>query len=624
MATTKQTRLSILEAEHQTIDHHAIVNVFDLNGHIVYVNDKFCAISGYSRDEIIGQHHQLLHSSAHSPEFYQEIIRTIGHKGIWQGEVCGKRKDNSLYWLRSTISPSLDEDGAPYQFIAIQTDISILKDTVDKLAWTTNLFDKSSTAARIGHWEVNLESKALYWSAIVKEIHEVDNHFKTDLQSGLNFYKEGCDRSTISRLFTKAVDSGEPYDAELTIITNKGRERRVRTIGLPEFTDGRCTRIFGLLQDISARYRTEQQALMLSRIASQTSNSVLITSIEGKTEWINEGFSRVTGFHLDDMSGKTPGEVLQGIDSDPEVIALMGKAIAERQPFNCEIINYKKSGEPFWNQIDCNPLLDDQDNIKGFMAIQSDITERKQSERALIDAKIAAERANSAKSDFLSSMSHELRTPLNAILGFAQLLAIDEELGDSQSNDVKEILAAGEHLLELINQVLDLSQVEAGHLPISIKPVSILTTLKDCLSLVAEFARGKNVTIEHDKLDTIFVNADRTRLRQICLNFLTNAIKYNSNPGLVSITTEIIDGNQLRICVQDSGKGIANDQLDRIFLPFERLGVASTDIEGTGIGLTLSKELAEAMGGKLGVESEVGVGSKFWIQLPLVATPDPA
>lgn len=562
------------------------------------------------------------HTSAHKPEFYGEIARTIGGREIWQGEVCCKGKDNNLYWLRSTVSPSLDENGKPYQFIAIQTDISILKETVDKLAWTTNLFDKSSTAARIGHWEVNLDTNASYWSSIVKEIHEVDNNFKADVETGFSFFKEGYDRDTVTRLFNEAVENGVAYDTELTIITSKGSERRVRAIGLPEFSDGRCTRIFGLLQDISARYRTEQQALTLSRIASQTSNSVLITDIDGKTEWINEGFSRTTGFTLDDMTNKTPGEVLQGADSDPDIIALMGKAVAECQPFTYEIINYKKSGEPFWNQIDCNPFLDDQGNIKGFIAIQSDITERKLAERALLDAKIAAERANSAKSDFLSSMSHELRTPLNAILGFAQLLAIDDDLADSQSKDVKEILAAGEHLLELINQVLDLSQVEAGHLPTSIKAVSILTTIKDCLSIVAEFAREKNVTIEQENIDALFVSADRTRLRQICLNFLTNAIKYNSNPGLVSISTELIDKRQVRICVQDSGKGIAEQQLSKIFLPFERLGIVSTDIEGTGIGLTLSKKLAEAMGGELGVESEVGVGSKFWIQLPLAEKPD--
>lgn len=622
MVATKQTRLSILEAEHQAIDQHAIVSVFDLHGRILYVNDKCCTISGYSRDEIMGQHHEFLHSNAHSPEFYREMSRAIDEKGVWQGEICATRKDKSVYWLRTTVTPSLDENGKPYQLIAIQTDISIFKETVDKLAQTTHLFDKSSAAALIGHWEVNLEAKSVYWSAITKQIHDVDSNFKVRLEGGINFYKEGYDRETINRLFTHAVETGEPYDTELTIVTNKGQEKRVRTIGLPEFTNGHCSRIFGLLQDISERYKTEQQALTLSRIASQTSNCVLITDVEGKTEWINEGFSRVTGYTLEEMFGKSPGSILQGADSDPELISMMGQAIAERQPFSCEIINYKKSGEPFWNQINCNPLLDDQGDIKGFMTMQSDISDRKKSERALLDAKIAAERANSAKSDFLSSMSHELRTPLNAILGFAQLLEIDEELGDEQSKDVKEILTAGEHLLELINQVLDLSQVEAGHLPVAIKAVSVPTTIKDCLSLVADFARQKNVTIRQGKLDTIFVTADRTRLRQICLNFLTNAIKYNNNPGMITIGTEIMDNQQARIYVQDTGKGIANEQLDKIFLPFERLGLASTDIEGTGIGLTLSKQLAEAMGGEVGIESEVGVGSKFWIQLPLAETPD--
>jgi signal transduction histidine kinase/ActR/RegA family two-component response regulator len=230
-----------------------------------------------------------------------------------------------------------------------------------------------------------------------------------------------------------------------------------------------------------------------------------------------------------------------------------------------------------------------------------------------------ADHANHAKSEFLSRMSHELRTPLNAILGFAQLLELDA-LNPEQRESVAHILKGGRHLLELINEVLDIARIEAGRLAISLEPVSVNLLVKESLDLIAPLAAKEHVQLDGNLAETRerYVQADRQRLRQVLLNLLSNAVKYNRKGGTVTLSYDETPEAQLRIEVTDTGPGIATDKMELLFTPFQRLGVEQTAIEGTGLGLALSKRLVEAMGGKLGVESTVGRGSTFWVQLPMV------
>lgn len=257
--------------------------------------------------------------------------------------------------------------------------------------------------------------------------------------------------------------------------------------------------------------------------------------------------------------------------------------------------------------------------------ILKDVTDFKRSEAALITARDEAERANHAKSEFLSSMSHELRTPMNAVLGFAQLLKADtdHQLSGSQETFVDEILKSGHHMMELVNDILDLAAIETGHVdfkPSKINPVNIL---RDCLKMVAASADTQGIIVSNfcngDNFPAVY--ADDRRLRQIFLNLLSNAIKYNHPGGTVEVRCQSLPDGFLRFLVSDTGKGISDAHRDRIFEPFDRLGAENTNVGGTGVGLTVTRQLVKLMGGRIGFESVLEEGTTFWIDLPLVGGP---
>ena len=303
-----------------------------------------------------------------------------------------------------------------------------------------------------------------------------------------------------------------------------------------------------------------------------------------------------------------------------EIAALAG----DKKIYESEQVDTKIDGTLFETRTLVTLASGDEDTWARVITIHEDISNRKKAESKLIDAMQQAERASQAKSDFLSSMSHELRTPLNAILGFAQLFTYDRGLSEQHLANANEINRAGKHLLSLIDQILDLSRIESGEADMSLEPVSLERVFIDCVAWVRPLAQERGINIECDlsQFAAINVHADSIRLKQVFLNLLSNAVKYNRDGGLVEVISNAVD-DQLRIGIRDSGAGISPEKLKELFQPFNRLGAEFSGIEGSGIGLVISRQLIDLMKGALDIESEVGTGSTFWVSLQLATVQAP-
>jgi len=376
-----------------------------------------------------------------------------------------------------------------------------------------------------------------------------------------------------------------------------------------------------------AAYR--QQTKILRSVLDSMGDGVLVADDSGKMVLANPAVEQMVGPGATETLRSEwnqrygiyrPGTAsLYPADELPLARAMRGEIADGIELYVCN----QAKPEGMFVSVSVRPLKDDSGNIKGGVAVVRDITLAKSTEAMLRQAKEEAERANRAKSEFLSRMSHELRTPLNSILGFAQLLAL-VDLGVQHQNNVQQILKGGYHLLELINEVLDLARVEAGRLSLSPEPVQVKDAVKEALDLVRPIASSQNITVSADLSanENRYVQADRQRLKQVLLNLLSNAIKFNRKNGLVVLTCKETRNHRLRIEVADTGSGIDEEGLKKIFTPFERLGADQNAVGGTGLGLALAKRMIEAMGGTIGVESTVGAGSRFHFELSLVEHAD--
>jgi PAS domain S-box-containing protein len=342
--------------------------------------------------------------------------------------------------------------------------------------------------------------------------------------------------------------------------------------------------------------------------------SIFLKDLEGRYIFVNRRCQEVMGRARHDVLGKPDHDLfaprLAEIYRANDLRVMQSGVSLEFEEIAVD------SGETRIFHSSKFPLRDTRGKPYALCGISTDITERKQGEEAMKLARKEAERANRAKSEFLSRMSHDLRTPLNAVLGFAQLLDMDT-LTTDQRESVVQILEAGRHLLDLMNEVLDISRIESGHLSLSPEPVAVPEIVEQVVKLVRPLAVARDITLEPTvtAVEERYVRADRQRLTQILLNLVSNAIKYNRHSGRVTLSCTDRPAGRVRINVSDTGAGIRPEKLSLLFKPFERLGAEQTSVEGTGLGLALSRGLAEAMGGKVGVESEIDVGSTFWIEL---------
>jgi PAS domain S-box-containing protein len=356
-------------------------------------------------------------------------------------------------------------------------------------------------------------------------------------------------------------------------------------------------------------------------------DAIITTDPQGIITDVNKQMEALTDCTRDELIGAP----FKKYFTDPEhAEASIKNVLTQGKVTDYELTARTRDGKETVVSYNAVTFYDRDRKLQGVFAAARNITERKRTEKELNEknielqsAKEVAENANKAKSDFLSSMSHELRSPLNAILGFAQLMESDSPAPTSgQKESISQILQAGWHLLNLINEVLDLAKIESGTLSISLEAVSLSKVLAECQSMVDGQAQSHKIKMRFPEFDApCFVYADRTRLKQTIINFLSNAIKYNRENGSIDVTYARISPGHIRISVRDTGAGLPPEKLAQLFQPFNRLGQEACGEEGTGIGLVVAKQLVKSMGGAIGVESTVGAGSVFWFELTAAAAP---
>ena len=480
----------------EVMNQHNIVSVTDLSGLIIEVNDRFCSISGYTRDELLGKNHNLLKSGYHSDKFYKNMWSTITSGKIWRGVICNHKKNGEEYWVESTIVPCFDKHGIPYKYISARTDITALTQSEERLK-------RSQQFANIGTWDWNIETGDLFWSDRIATLFGYTDDVPETSYANFLAAIHPDDRSFVIEAIDNCIRKGTEYNVEHRVVWP-----------------------------------------------------------DGSIHWLHES-----------------GDVVRS-----------------------------KGGKPLH-----------------MLGVVQDITLRIEFDHKLQDAKNDAERANLAKSKFLSNMSHELRTPMNAIIGFSQLLTMDpaQPLSLSQKESVDEISSASNHLLNLINEILDLSKIEAGHIDLSIESVDLSRIIHDSYQLLIPLAEKRDITINIDhainylKKHPDNVAADYTRLKQVLLNLLSNAIKYNTENGSINIQCEQVVDGFLRVSISDTGRGISDKYKHELFKPFSRLDIDSANIEGVGIGLMITKNLVKIMQGDIGYYNNETVGSTFWVDFPM-------
>jgi len=391
---------------------------------------------------------------------------------------------------------------------------------------------------------------------------------------------------------------------------------------------GRKTELY-VREELRLKEKIEQSNKQLEKRVIQRTNEILklsqalenipimiaITDSNGFIEYVNPHFCQVSGYSSKDITGKNLS-IIRSLDTSNTLCHDLWNTINKGHIWSGELCNLRKDGSEFWVSASIGAFFSDDDKIVNYISIEEDITGKKQAEKNLILAKEKAENANTAKSEFLASMSHELRTPLNAIIGFSQLAKLDNNNAAQQKANAQEINKAGKHLLSLINDVLDLTSIEIGRVRLNIQSIKFANIINECYQLIQSLAAKKNIKLNFSNFQCVcWVKADYLRLKQIILNIISNAVKYTPESGSVEISCHIRNNNVV-IQISDTGAGISEENLTHLFEPFNRLGMENSNIQGTGIGLVISKKLIDMMSGEIQVQSVIGKGSTFSIILP--------
>jgi PAS domain S-box-containing protein len=556
-------------------------------------------------------------------KFRRNWQRVLESDGTVEMETRVVHPDGKVVVLVTRARADRRADGTPWRIIGATIDATALHEARRERDALAERMQIIADSVGIGVWDWDPAAHVTVWNDRMYELFGHSREWFTD-KHWLDVIHPD-DRADAEAALKAALASGDRFEAEFRVVWADASVHWIASRGrIQRDAAGRVVRAIGVNIDISERRRAEQAARdLLDRVR-------LTTAATGIGLW--ELDLATQEMHWDEqtyrLAGRTPADLGDLRDSWTQVIhpddmpmmrAAQKRALKELQPFDLEARIVWPCGEVRYVVLRGQLRLDERGRPVKQFGVVFDVTERKLAESA-IRAKETAERANQAKTEFLSRMSHELRTPLNAILGFTQILELDQQhpLAPAQRERVRHIQQAGWHLLALINEILDLSRIESGKANLALAAVPLADVIDECLTLVAPEAvkRGIEIAVQRSADAPTAAWADRTRVKQVLLNLLSNAVKYNRERGSVRIALGAdAEGNAL-IAVRDTGHGLSARQIDQLFQPFNRLGLESAPIQGTGIGLALSLKLIEQMGGKLEVSSELQVGTEFRVTLP--------
>ncbi len=532
-----------------------------------------------------------------------------------------KHKDGHYIWMLERGKALLDEDGNAIRMLGSSTDVTDRKKADELLQQVMDSSPNAILAYRavFNSYQQIVDLRCIHANVVAERVMERNRIRKGD------YLLEKIPSAKTTGFFDKMVNTintGKSLTEEVSF-QHEERMHHLRIVCVKFGNDG-CAVTYN---DITQQKEAAKELMKLSLVASKTDNGVIITDALARIEWVNEGFTRITGYTLQEVMGMKPGRLLQGPGTDLLTIKRISEKLKGKESFSEELLNYHKDGHSYWLQLNITPILDENGEVEKYIAIKTDISSRKKSESELKLAKEEAEAGARAKSEFLATMSHEIRTPMNAVVGMTGLL-MESELDEVQRDYLDTIRTSGENLLEIINDILDYSKIDSGYMELEHHPYNMVDTIEDVFELLSHkaFDKGLELVYYIEPEVPVDVLGDSTRLRQVLVNLISNAIKFTEKGEiLVSVRniTQVKQKQTLEFTVRDTGIGIPANKLDKLFKSFSQVDSSTTrKYGGTGLGLAISKKLVELMGGKIKVESKEHSGSSFIFTCQIEANKD--